>query len=90
MKDKIGKIAALCYQISEETKIDVFFDYQAHACSISIRVYKFGWTENNTPASLKCCQSCFGIYLDIEVLQIGIEDKIISELEAMLEEGKNE
>ncbi len=90
MKDKIGRIAALCYQISEETKIDVFFDYSPHVCSISIRVYKSGWIEDTIPVWLKCDRSDSGIYMSGQLYKKGSENDIISELEAMLEDSKNE
>ncbi len=94
MKDKIGKIAALCYQISEETDKYVFFDYSPHVHELCIGVH----LEKNIDSvvhPLKCrpkmgWERSIGFYMKGSLYENGIEDKIISELEAMLKDSKNE
>lgn len=42
---KIQNILNLCYRITQETDVDVFFEYSPHIEAIQIEIHKNGWTS---------------------------------------------
>ena len=49
----LKEIIARCFEISTQTKADVFFDYHPHITSISIRIYLDGWSTNSDCLNMK-------------------------------------
>ena len=45
MSKLLCEILSKCYEISTNTKADVFFDYAPHVNTFSVFVYRDGWTE---------------------------------------------
>jgi len=43
-EDLLTNILGKCYEISTQTKVDVFFDYAPHTSEIMIRIYPNGWS----------------------------------------------
>lgn len=45
MNKLLCEVLSKCYEISTNTKADVFFDYAPHVKAFSVFVYRDGWTE---------------------------------------------
>lgn len=47
MKEKVLKIMYMCYEISNNTKSDVFFHYSPHTNAVEVWIYENGWISKD-------------------------------------------
>ena len=45
----LGKVAQKCYEITQKGKYQVFFSYEAHIDTFTIRYYVDEWAEEKDP-----------------------------------------
>lgn len=79
MEELIQKIMLKAYQLSTQTKADVFIDYQAHVNHLNITYYIDGWRADREKVVRK--------YIDLKLGKFSIRDleDTLKELEALEE-----
>ena len=48
----LGKVAQKCYEITQKGKYHVFFSYEAHIDTFTIKYYVGGWDKEKDPINI--------------------------------------
>lgn len=83
MKELLQKIIIKAYEITMNTKHDVFVDYAGHVNGVHIFIYEDGWKPNKEMSFSK------DIYLNIKNTRKELE-KVLDILEEYYKEGVKE
>lgn len=78
IKRKLMQIVGMAYEISTETKADVFVDYHPHCNYLSFLIYKNGWSPDVDPDTKE-------IILNITVKNLNKTIKVLQEVIEELE-----
>ena len=49
MKEKIMEVMSLCYDVTENTKHDAFFNFSAHVKWVTVEIHEGGWVGDADP-----------------------------------------
>lgn len=53
-RSAMRQVLLLCMQISENTKVDAFFEYAPHCNAYTVRIYHDGWAEGGNSEYVNC------------------------------------